>query len=133
MAPRLPPSRLSRMWCIFTTSDVNEITAQWRNYLMRPFRLAFVLAVAISIVASIGSTQDAPATGPYQVLKKAKVGGEGGFDYITADVENRRLYIPRNGPMGQLTAFNLDTLEPAGSIAGVKSGGAAVDPKSHHG
>jgi DNA-binding beta-propeller fold protein YncE len=35
--------------------------------------------------------------------------------------------------MGQLTVFNLDTLEPVGSIPGVKSGGAAVDPKSHHG
>jgi DNA-binding beta-propeller fold protein YncE len=66
-------------------------------------------------------------------MKKVKVGGEGGFDYITADVENRRLYVPRNGPMGQLTVFNLDTLEPAGSIPGVKSGGAAVDPKAHHG
>jgi hypothetical protein len=100
---------------------------------MRPFRLAFLLAVAVSMVASLGLAQDAPATGPYKVMKKAKVGGEGGFDYITADVENRRLYIPRNGPMGQLTAFNLDTLEPAGTIANVKSGGAAVDPKSHHG
>ena len=29
--------------------------------------------------------------------------------------------------------FNLDTLEPVGSIAGIRAGGAAVDPKSHHG
>jgi DNA-binding beta-propeller fold protein YncE len=48
-------------------------------------------------------------------------------------VENRRLYIPRSGAMGQLTVFNLDTLEPAGTIPTVKSGGAVVDPKSHHG
>jgi hypothetical protein len=92
-----------------------------------------VLAAAIAMLALAGWAQHDPTTGPYKVLKTAKVGGEGGFDYISADVEGRRLYVPRNGPMGQLTVFNLDTLEPAGSIAGVKSGGAAVDPKSHHG
>jgi len=41
--------------------------------------------------------------------------------------------MPRSGAMGHLTVFNLDTLEPVGSIDGIKAGGAAVDPKSHHG
>src|SRR4029077_10905477 len=62
-----------------------------------------------------------------------------------ADVAGRRLYIPRRGvppggaaPAGapaaqtRLTIFNLDTLEPAGEIAGVGGNGAAVDPKSGH-
>jgi len=100
---------------------------------MRPFFLTVVLAAAIAMLGSIGLAQHDPTAGPYKVLKTAKVGGEGGFDYISADVEGRRLYVPRSGPMGQLTVFNLDTLEPAGSIAGIKSGGAAIDPKSHHG
>ncbi len=100
---------------------------------MRPFCLAVVLAAGIAMLASMGLAQHAPTAGPYKVLKTAKVGGEGGFDYIFADVEGRRLYIPRNGPMGQLTVFNLDTLEPAGAIADVSAGGATVDPKSHHG
>ena len=100
---------------------------------MRPISLAVVLAAAIVMLGSVGLAQHDPTSGPYKVLKTAKTGGEGGFDYISADVEGRRLYIPRNGPMGQLTVFNLDTLEPAGTVAGVKSGGAAVDPKSHHG
>ena len=100
---------------------------------MRQFRLAFVLAAGIVILASMGWAQDAPTAGPYKVLKTAKVGGEGGFDYISADVEGRRLYVPRTGPLGQLTVYNLDTLEPAGTIAKIGSGGAAVDPKSHHG
>jgi hypothetical protein len=100
---------------------------------MRPFCLAFVLAAGIAMLASMGRAQDASTAGPYKVLKTAKVGGDGGWDYISADVEGRRLYVPRNGPMGELTVFNLDTLEPAGSIAGIKSGGAAVDPTSHHG
>ena len=99
---------------------------------MRPISLAAIV-VAVMTLAPAGMAQHAPVKGPYKILKTAKVGGEGGFDYISSDVEGRRLYIPRSGPMGQLTVFNLDTLEPAGSIAGIKSGGAAVDPKSHHG
>lgn len=100
---------------------------------MRRFRLAFFLAAGIATLASIGLAQHDPTAGPYKVLKTAKVGGEGGFDYISADVEGRRLYVPRSGPMGQLTVFNLDTLEPAGTIPNVRAGGAIVDPKSHHG
>src|SRR6202049_3468611 len=99
---------------------------------MRPFCLAVVIAAGIAM-PSIGVAQQAPTGGPYEVLKTAKVGGEGGFDYISADVEGRHLYVPRNGPMGQLTVYNLDTLEPAGTIPNVRSGGAILDPKSHHG
>jgi len=98
---------------------------------MRAFCSAVVLAVGIAMLASLGLAQG-PAAGPYKVLKTAKVGGDGGFDYIFADVEGRRLYIPRRAPSG-LTAFNLDTLEPVGGIDSVSAGGAAVDPKSHHG
>jgi hypothetical protein len=100
---------------------------------MQAFCRAFVLAAGIAMLASTGWVQDAPTAGPYKVLKTAKVGGEGAFDYISADVEGRRLYIPRSGPMGQVTVFNLDTLEPAGTIAKIGAGGAIVDHKSHHG
>ena len=100
---------------------------------MRPFSAGVVLAGALALVASLGLAQHPPTEGPYKVLKTVKVGGEGGFDYISADVAGRRLYVPRNGPMGQLMVFNLDTLEPAGSIPDAKAGGAAIDPKSHHG
>ena len=97
-------------------------------------RFCLVFAVAIAAFAPIGRAQPA---GPYKVLKTAKVGGEGGWDYIYADVAGRRLFIPRRGGAGvvqtRLTIFNLDTLEPAGEIAGVGGNGAAVDPKSGHG
>jgi hypothetical protein len=95
------------------------------------FAVAIVTAILLTQPRRIHSAQGS-ASGPYSVLKVAKVGGEGGFDYIFADVEGRRLYIPRGGPAG-LTVFNLDTLEPTGAIATVTSGGATVDPKSHHG
>lgn len=95
------------------------------------FLVLFVLGIALA--ASTGLAQHDASSGPYKVIKTVKIGGEGGFDYITADVEGRRLYVPRNGAMGQVTVFNLDTLEPAGTIPGVRSGGIAIDPKSHHG
>jgi hypothetical protein len=95
-------------------------------------RFLVVLFVAVTLLASMGMAQPASDSGPYKILKTAKVGGEGGFDYISSDVENRRLYMPRSG-MGHLSVFNLDTLEPVGSIDAVHSGGAVVDPKSHHG
>ena len=99
---------------------------------MRPISLAAVLAAAIGVLASIAAAQDATSTGPYKVLKTSKVGGEGGYDYIFADVEGRRLYVPRGGPTG-LMVFDLDTLAPAGTIPDAKAGGVTVDPKSHHG
>ena len=107
-----------------------------------------ILTGAIVLAAAIGSAQQPPAGGPYKVLKTAKVGGEGGWDYIYADVAGRRLYIPRRGSPAveasdtrpaapavptRLTIFNLDTLEPIGEIEGVGGNGAAVDPKSGHG
>jgi DNA-binding beta-propeller fold protein YncE len=109
---------------------------------MRQFCL--VLAVAIAALAPIVSSQ----TGPYKVLKTARVGGEGGWDYIYADSAGRRLYIPRGATRpvaatdttpevpavpARLTIFNLDTLEPAGEIPGVGGNGTAVDPKTGHG
>jgi DNA-binding beta-propeller fold protein YncE len=85
------------------------------------------------MLAPLALSQHADTREPYKVLKTARVGGEGGFDYIFADVEARRLYTPRSGPMGHLAVFNLDTLEPAGEIANLRAGGAIVDPRSHHG
>jgi hypothetical protein len=100
---------------------------------MQPISLAVVPAAAIMLLASVGLSRQAPTAGPYKVLKTVKVGGEGGYDYIFADVEGRGLYIPRGGATGQLTVFNIDTLEPSGAIPNVSAGGATVDPKSHHG
>src|SRR5216684_3247490 len=98
---------------------------------MKRFCIAF--AVAIAILTFAGLAQKTPDLGPYKVLKTAKVGGAGGFDYVFADDEGRRLYIPRTGNPGQITVFNLDTLEPLGEVPNASARGAAVDPKSGHG
>src|SRR6266700_6681312 len=101
-------------------------------------RFNAILPCTIVLAVAFGSAQQ-PSGGPYKVLKRARVGGEGSWDYIYADVAGRRLYIPRRGTPAapdvqtRLTIFDLDTLEPAGEIAGVGGQGAAVDPKSGHG
>ena len=91
---------------------------------MRQFCLAFAM------VASIGLAQD----GPYKLQKTAKVGGDGGFDYVTADAAGRRLYVGRSGNPGRVTVFNLDTLAKVGEVPNTnRVHGATVSPKSHHG
>src|SRR5262249_20408571 len=110
------------------------------------YRYAAIITLAMVAAGAAVVAQEA-STGPYKVLKTARVGGEGNWDYIYADVAGRRLYIPRRAPAvpagaegaapstvrTRLTIFNLDTLEPAGEIDGIGGNGAAVDPKSGHG
>src|SRR4051795_12174915 len=108
-------------------------------------RLTLLLSAGIAALAPISLAQSA---GPYKVLKTAKVGGEGGTDYIYADTVGRRLYITRGATQAReatattpavpafdkrLTIFDLDTLEPAGVIPGVSGNGATVCPKTSHG
>jgi hypothetical protein len=89
-----------------------------------------VSAAALAAFALVGLAQQA---GPYKVLKTAKVGGVGAFDYVYADADGRKLYIPRPGnPTPRITVFNLDTLEPAGEIPGANARGVAVSTKSGH-
>ncbi len=100
---------------------------------MRRFGLPLVIAVGIAMLASLGLAQQAPNSGPYKILQTAKVGGDGGFDYVYADVAGRRLYVPRSGPTARITVFDLDTLAPAGEVPGINGHGAVVDPKTNHG
>jgi DNA-binding beta-propeller fold protein YncE len=92
-----------------------------------------IVAFGIAAAASSGFAQPLPTDGPYKVLKTAKVGGEGGFDYVYADAHGRRLYVARSGPTKRISVFDLDTLQPAGEIPDVSAHGTAIDPKSHHG
>jgi hypothetical protein len=90
-------------------------------------------ALAMTVVPFLSWAQPASNDGPYHVLQRAKVGGDGGFDYVYADNVARRLYIARRGDMARMTVFNLDTLASVGEIPGVNGHGAAVDPKTNHG
>jgi hypothetical protein len=89
--------------------------------------MAFAAAVAVSMAGL------AHAQGPYKVLQTVKVGGDGGFDYVTADSANRNLYVARSGAGGHIGVFNLDTLTQVGDIPDTSGHGAAVDDSTGHG
>ncbi len=107
----------------------------------------FVIGVVV-LLTSMGLVLRAQTDGPYKVLKTAKVGGEGGTDYIFADTAGRRIYITRGATQAQTatatsaevpafekrtTIFDLDTLAPVGTITGVGGNGATVCSKTGHG
>src|SRR5208282_5457540 len=93
---------------------------------------SIAVATLATILAFAGRAR-AQDNGPYKVLKIQLVGGEGGFDYVTADSDDRNLYVARSGPAGHIAVFNLDTLAQVGDIPGVSAHGGAVDTATGHG
>jgi hypothetical protein len=96
-------------------------------------RLFLVSAIGVSIFALLGQAQHATEAGPYKVLKTVKVGGAGNYDTAFADVDARRLYIPRTRESARISVYNLDTLELVGEIPSGNANGNIIDPKSGHG
>jgi DNA-binding beta-propeller fold protein YncE len=95
-------------------------------------RKFFVIAALASMLSCAGFTH-AQEKGPYNVVKIQLTGGEGGFDYVTADPDGRNLYVARSGPAGHIGVFNLDSLAQVGDIPGTSAHGAAVDTATGHG
>jgi DNA-binding beta-propeller fold protein YncE len=98
---------------------------------MKRFLPAVTVILVVATLAIIAMAQ--PGSGPNKVLQMAKVGGEGRFDYVYADSDGRKLYVPRTGQPGRVSVYDLDTLKLISEIANVNARGAAVDPKSGHG
>src|SRR5579863_7339992 len=92
-----------------------------------------IAAVIVSIVLPFAGLLHAQDSGPYKVLKIQLVGGEGGFDYVTADPDGRNLYVARSGATGHIGVYNLDTLAQVGDLPGVSAHGGAVDTSTGHG
>ena len=95
-------------------------------------RTPLVLA-ALAVLLPFATLARAQDSGPYKVLRIQLVGGDGGFDYVTADPDGRNLYVARSGPAGHIGVFNLDTLAQVGDIPGTSAHGGAVDTETGHG
>jgi DNA-binding beta-propeller fold protein YncE len=92
-------------------------------------RLAIAAGIGLLTLPCLAQTT--PGDGPYKIVKMAQTNGTGGIDYVYADNDNRRLYVPRGG---QVLVFDLDTLKTVGAIPNTKGvHGVAVDPKSKRG
>jgi DNA-binding beta-propeller fold protein YncE len=98
-------------------------------------RYLYLLSVVSMALTGSALADQTPTTQPYQVIKTDKIGGTGNWDYIFADSDGRKLYIPRGGKgAGRVDVYDLDSLQSVGSIpdtTGVH--GVAVDTKSGHG
>jgi DNA-binding beta-propeller fold protein YncE len=67
---------------------------------------------------------------PYKVLDTTQLMGNGGIDYVYADNDGRRVYVPRGG---DTFVFDLDSHKYIGAITNVGGHGVAIDTKTHHG
>ncbi len=67
---------------------------------------------------------------PYKVLDTVQLMGNGGIDYVYADNDARRVYVPRGG---NTFVFDLDTHKYIGVITNVGGHGVAIDSATHHG
>jgi YVTN family beta-propeller protein len=77
------------------------------------------------VAASLLSVPAAEAQKPYRVLDKWVIGGEGGWDYLTADSSAHRLYVT-HGP--RVEVVDTTTGKSIGAITGLKgTHGVALD------
>jgi glutamine cyclotransferase len=70
------------------------------------------------------------ATNPYKVVATTQLMGNGGIDYVYADSDGRRVYVPRGA---NTYVFDLDSHNYVGTITNVGGHGVAIDTKTHHG
>ncbi|HEY3761017.1 MAG TPA: hypothetical protein VGN23_04660 [Verrucomicrobiae bacterium] len=87
----------------------------------------------LTLIAAVGANFLATAVhaqGDYKVLDIVKLYGNGGIDYVYAENDERRVYVPRGG---NTYVFGLDNHQYIGCITNIGGHGIAVDTKSHHG
>lgn len=74
--------------------------------------------VGLVVSAAPSAEPAAPASdaGPYHIIKKFPLGGTGGWDYVTFDPVDSRLYVTRGDKVAVIEAA---TGRPVGEIAGL--------------
>ena len=84
-----------------------------------------------ALVAALLTPAFLSAQGPYKVLDTWKLGGEGGWDYLSIDPATRRLYITRGA---RVDAVDTTTGKVVGSISGLHgTHGVAFDDTGKYG
>jgi YVTN family beta-propeller protein len=62
---------------------------------MKRFYYLCLFACLFTVVPLAQTNAQTPKSSGYHILKKVKLGGDGGWDYLTVDPQARRLYISR--------------------------------------
>jgi YVTN family beta-propeller protein len=95
-----------------------------RNVLQMVLLPTFLLAYATAFPQK-------PAQKEYNVLNRWKIGGEGGWDYLTSDPKAHRLYVT-HGP--RVEVLDTDSGKVVGSITGlIRTHGVALDDAGKYG
>ena len=92
-------------------------------------KLTILSLVSLGVGLLAGNVLAQTST-PYQVLDTTQLMGNGGIDYVYADNDGRRVYVPRGG---NTFVFDLDSHKYIGAITNVGGHGVAIDTKTHHG
>src|SRR5258708_15618701 len=85
------------------------------NPLLRILSMAGIGLLAGNVLAQ--------TTTPYKILDTTQLMGNGGIDYVYADNDARRVYVPRGG---NTFVFDLDSHKYVGAITNI--GGHGVGP-----
>jgi YVTN family beta-propeller protein len=92
-----------------------------RSNRIRPLLLTLMLAASLTSLAQK----------PYSILTQWKIGGEGGWDYLTSDSAAHRLYVT-HGP--RVEVLDSDSGKVVGSLTGLKgTHGVALDNDGKYG
>ena len=78
---------------------------------MKPNFKSSRLALFVALTSSLALAQG------YKTMGSIQIGGTGGWDYLTADAENHRLYVSH---AGEVEVIDLQTEKPVGKISGMK-------------
>jgi DNA-binding beta-propeller fold protein YncE len=95
-------------------------------------KLTYYLSCLVSVagIGLLAGPASAQNSDPYKILDMTQVMGNGGIDYVYADNDGRRVYVPRGN---QTYVFDLDTHKLVGAITNISGHGVAIDTESHHG
>jgi YVTN family beta-propeller protein len=100
-------------------------------YMGKGSRRFLVGTFALAVVAGSAATQAADTPGPYKVQQTWKIGGDGGWDYLTVDSAAKRLYIARGN---RVQVVDLESGNQTAEITGFKGvHGVALDSSGKYG
>lgn len=93
--------------------------------------LSALVLTSLSACAAVAITAEPVRAAEYHLINKLAVGGDGGWDYIYLDSQDRRLYITRGT---HVMVLDVDTDKVIGDIPNLNGiHGVAIDHKSGHG
>ena len=89
------------------------------------------ICILLSMIAVLTTPSLFAQSSGIHLIKKTVIGGEGGWDYLAVDSENRRLYVSHST---KVEVLNIDTHEKVGEIPNLQGvHGIVIVPKTGRG